>query len=184
MGPLLINNFNGNNKRWICLFTRLVVRAVHLEVVQDLTAEEGLLALRKIISTRGIPTLVTSDNAQYFKLIAKIVSNQYCVDKKIRWTYITPVSPWAGGFYERLIGVVKNCMKRSLGKHMLKDNQLAKVIKEIEAVVNSRPRSSVDSEPDYILKHSDFLTVGKVITLEKSEKHSKPQTSAHLIKGI
>ncbi|XP_073966851.1 uncharacterized protein [Choristoneura fumiferana] len=71
MGPLLINNGDGNSKRWICLFTCLVVRAVHLEVVRDLTAEEGLLALRRMISTRGIPSLVTSDNAQHFKLIAE-----------------------------------------------------------------------------------------------------------------
>ncbi|XP_073942447.1 uncharacterized protein [Choristoneura fumiferana] len=187
MGPLLINNGDGNSKRWICLFTCLVVRAVHLEVVRDLTAEEGLLALRRMISTRGIPSLVTSDNAQHFKLIAEIISSQYCIDKKIRWRYIIPLSPWAGGFYERLIGIVKNCMKRTLGKHMLKDNQLSTIVKEIEAVVNSRPLTSVDSEPDYVLKPSDFLTAGKVITLEEAENESEPQimttTKTELIKG-
>lgn len=187
MGPLLINNGDGNSKRWICLFTCLVVRAIHLEVVQDLTAEEGLLALRRMISARGIPSLVTSDNAQHFKLIGEITSSQYCIDKKIRWRYIIPLSPWAGGFYERLIGIVKNCMKRTLGKHMLRDNQLTTIVKEIEAVVNSRPLTSVDSEPDHILKPSDFLTVGKVITVEESENESEPRiistTKTDLIKG-
>lgn len=185
MGPFLVNN--GNDKRWICLFTCLVVRAVHLEVVRDLTAEEGLLALRRMISTRGVPVLITSDNAQHFKLMADIISNQYCVDKKIRWRFINPLSPWAGGFYERLIGIVKNCMRISLLKHKLKDNQLSTVIKEIEAVINSRPLTSVDSEPDYILKPSDFLTVGRVITLKESEIDTEPQgtstTKSELIKG-
>lgn len=42
MGPLLIKQRDETSKRWIALFTCLAVRAVHLEVVQDLTAEEGL----------------------------------------------------------------------------------------------------------------------------------------------
>ncbi|XP_045782904.1 uncharacterized protein LOC123879305 [Maniola jurtina] len=163
MGPVLVKS---GQKRWICLFTCLAVRAIHLELVQDLTAEEGLLALRRTIATRKVPQLITSDNATHFKLIAEILSKQYCIDNKIQWKFIPQLTPWFGGFDERLIGIVKNCMKRTLAKHMLSDSQLTTVVKEIEAVINSRPLTCVDSELDIILKPADFLTLGSCITIE------------------
>lgn len=172
MGPLVINNGNDHCKRWICLYTCLAVRAIHLEVVHDLTAEEGLLALRRMISTRGVPDLITSDNATHFKLMSEILEDKFCIDKKIRWKFIPQLAPWFGGFYERMVGIVKDCMKRSLQKHLLNDNQLVTIVKEIEAVINTRPLTCVDSEIDHVLKPSDFLTVGKCITIDISQEHS------------
>lgn len=54
-GPMFINDNGQTQKRWICIYTCLAVRAVHLESVRDLTAEECLLAMRRFISTRGRP---------------------------------------------------------------------------------------------------------------------------------
>ncbi|XP_061708370.1 uncharacterized protein LOC133520175 [Cydia pomonella] len=187
LGPLLVNNGNGNCKRWISLYTCLAVRAIHLEVVKDLTAEEGLLALRRMISARGVPILITSDNAAHFKLLSEILQNPYCVDKEIKWKFIPQLAPWHGGFYERLVGLVKNCMKKTLQKHLLNDSQLVTVVKEIEAVLNTRPLTYVDSEPDHVLKPSDFLTMGKCIIMETSGKDPTTSqgtvTKDNLIKG-
>ncbi|XP_063620742.1 uncharacterized protein LOC134793124 [Cydia splendana] len=187
LGPLLVNNGNGNCKRWISLYTCLAVRAIHLEVVKDLTAEEGLMALRRMISARGVPTLITSDNAAHYKLLSEILQNPYCVEKEIRWKFIPQLAPWHGGFYERLVGLVKNCMKKTLQKHLLNDTQLVTAVKEIEAVLNTRPLTYVDSEPDHVLKPSDFLTMGKCIIMETSDKDPTTSqgtvTKDNLIKG-
>ena len=186
MGPVLIKHGNETSKRWIALFTCLAVRAVHLEVVQDLTAEEGLHALRRMISTRGVPRMITSDNATNFKLMSEILSNSYCIKHEIRWRFIPQLAPWFGGFYERLIAIVKNCMRRTLEKHMLTDSQLVTLVKEIEATVNTRPLTCVDSELVHILKPSDFLTMGKCITMEGSTEDLLVQgttTKSDLIKA-
>lgn len=65
--------------------------------------------------------------------------------------------------------------------------EIMTIVKEIEAVVNSRPLTNVDSELDYILKPSDFLTIGKVITVEESGNESEPKstsvTKTELIRG-
>ncbi|XP_047998113.1 uncharacterized protein LOC125235557 [Leguminivora glycinivorella] len=181
LGPLLVS------KRWISLYTCLAVRAIHLEVVKDLTAEEGLMALRRMISARGVPTLITSDNAAHYKLLSEILQNPYCVEKEIKWKFIPQLAPWHGGFYERLVGLVKNCMKKTLQKHLLNDTQLVTAVKEIEAVLNTRPLTYVDSEPDHVLKPSDFLTMGKCIIMETSDKDPTTSqgtvTKDHLIKG-
>ena len=54
---------------WICLFTCLTVRAVHLELVRGLSAEHFLECLRRFVSRKGRPYLVISDNAPHFKLV-------------------------------------------------------------------------------------------------------------------
>ena len=44
-----------------------------------------------------------------------------------------------GGYYERLVGLVKRSLRKSLGRRMLTLVQLQTLLKEAEAVVNSRP---------------------------------------------
>ena len=55
-------------KVWVCLFTCLVVRAVHLEIVEDMSTDQFLLGLRRFIARRGAPCQIISDNAKQFKL--------------------------------------------------------------------------------------------------------------------
>lgn len=73
LGPVFIKVNENKEKRWICLYTCLAVRAIHLKLVKDLTAEECLLALRRFISVRGLPKKIISDNTCQFKL------TKYCV---------------------------------------------------------------------------------------------------------
>ena len=66
-GPLYIKNGGNRKKVWIGLFTCIVVRAAHLEVVEDRTAEHFLEAFRRFIARRGKPNKIISDNATTFK---------------------------------------------------------------------------------------------------------------------
>lgn len=175
LGPILVNTKTGTEKRWVCLFTCLAVRAIHLEVVRDLTAEEGLLALRRFIATRNVPTVITSDNATNLKLMSEVMTQPYCINKKIKWRFIPQLAPWFGGFYERLVGMVKVCMRTTLQKHLLTDNQLNTIVKEIEAVINSRPLTYVDEELDHILKPSDFIAMGRTIAIETNSDGPLPE---------
>ncbi|KIH52206.1 hypothetical protein ANCDUO_17694 [Ancylostoma duodenale] len=88
-------------------------------------------SLRRFIARRGTPDLVLSDNAPTFKLGKEFIANdlakmehgplllQFTVDNDFRWNLITPYSPWKGGFYERLVGSVKACLKKSVQKQCL-----------------------------------------------------------------
>lgn len=53
-------------KAYICVFTSLTVKAVHLEVVSDLTTEAFIATLQQFAACRGHPTLIWSDNGKNF----------------------------------------------------------------------------------------------------------------------
>ncbi|KRX98369.1 hypothetical protein T4E_7728, partial [Trichinella pseudospiralis] len=55
------------NKNYICLFTCMTTRAVHLEVVSEVTALRLLQALRRFIARRGKPRILQLDNFKSFK---------------------------------------------------------------------------------------------------------------------
>ena len=68
-GPLHLKN--RGEKAYICLFTCAVTRAVHLELVSNMTTERFLLALRRMVARRGMCSIIWSDNAKTFKCAKK-----------------------------------------------------------------------------------------------------------------
>ena len=53
-------------KAYVCVFVSLSVKAVHLELVSDLTTEAFIACLRCFISRRGKPTVIWSDHGTNF----------------------------------------------------------------------------------------------------------------------
>jgi hypothetical protein len=151
LGPLAIKENSEISKVWICLFTCMVTRAIHMEMVRDMTSVSFMNCLRRFIATRGKPKQILSDNALHFKLAGETCElvwkdvkipediQNYCSEENIVWSFIIEQAPWMGGFYERLVGIVKRALRKTIGKKLLTSDQLQTVIKEAEAVVNSRP---------------------------------------------
>ena len=131
-GPMYVRNKNNtSSKVYVCLFTCTAIRATHLELVEDQTTKAFLRAFRRFIGRRGVPETIISDNAKTFKAAAQdletlhsgILSHtstqKFLANNGIRWKFITERAPWWGGFYERLIGMTKRCLKKTIGKASL-----------------------------------------------------------------
>ncbi|KAL3077417.1 hypothetical protein niasHT_033955 [Heterodera trifolii] len=170
LGPTETRLAGEKVKAWILLMTCLVTRAVHLEAMLDTTAESFLNVLRRFISRRGKPDLIWSDNATSFKLAQKTIEHlttpgvdqntqEFFALNKIKWRFIPQISPWAGGVYERLVQLCKNCFKRTLGRKVLSYDQLITFVAEVEATLNHRPITSVSEGMDEFLplRPVDFL---------------------------
>lgn len=67
---------------------------------------------------------------------------------RIRWRFIAQISPWAGGFYERLVKLCKDCFKRTLGRRILAFDDLNTLVAEVEATLNHRPITTVSDIED------------------------------------
>ena len=78
LGPIRVKENGEVQKMWICLFTCLAVRAIHLELVKGLSAEQFLDCLRRYIARRGKPEVIISDNAPQFKLVKTVLDQQWC----------------------------------------------------------------------------------------------------------
>ena len=62
-----------------------------------------------------------------------------------------------GGVYERLVRIVKSCLRKTLGRARLCTDQLATLLVEVEAVVNTRPLVYVGADDCLSLSPADLL---------------------------
>ena len=150
-GPLFIKTEAESQKVWVCLFICLVTRVVHLELIQDMSTEQFILGFRRFLSRHGKPREIVSDNASQFKLASETFDRlweqvltqndvlSYAANEGIKWKFIAELAPWMGGFYERLVGLVKRTLKKTIGKASLTNEQLLTKLKEAEAVIIARP---------------------------------------------
>ena len=159
LGPLFIkDNADDRRKNWVCLFTCLSIRAVHLELVESMKTTNFPLCLRRFIARRGTPGLAISDNASQIKLVDNVMQQVWMETTKnvdvqsfvsnqgITWNYIIEYAPWKGGFYERLVGMAKRALRKSLGRCCITCAELRTLLAEIEAMLNSRPIVYVDDD--------------------------------------
>ena len=175
MGPIMIKvrTENERKKVWINLYTCMCTRATHLEVVSSLSAEAFLNALRRFIARKGKPVLIISDNAPQFKLVARLLDSVWPTDgwpdienylacEKIKWKNIPEFSPWFGGFYERLVGIVKKAFIAAVGRRILIMDDFITLVAEAEAVVNSRPLTYLYEklEDCKVIRPADFINPG------------------------
>lgn len=161
-GPLMVRGLENCQKRWVCLFTCLSTRAVHLEMVEDMSAVEYMYALKRFVSRRGKPESIVCDNATQFKAVRETEPfSDYISNNVITWKFIPQFGPWAGGVYERLIAIIKNALKKTIGKRLLTSQQLATMITEVEYIVNCRPLTYVgeDIEDIKVLHPNDLIGI-------------------------
>ncbi|KAG0427907.1 hypothetical protein HPB47_025082 [Ixodes persulcatus] len=91
----------------------------------------------------------------------------YTSGLQIQWRFNVERAPWWGGWWERVIRSVKDCLKRCLGRNSLSYEELTTVPLQVEAALNSRPLTYLSSEPDDLqaLTPSHFLLGKRAISL-------------------
>ncbi|MES9974415.1 MAG: DUF1759 domain-containing protein [Candidatus Thiodiazotropha sp.] len=153
-GALYIKGKDGNQEKvYICLFTCANTRAVHLEVVSNLTEEAFLLAFRRFAARMSTPKVMISDNALTYVASARTIerltnaTSERLATHGTTWKFIPQRAPWYGGWWERLIGLTKNCLRKVLGRSFVTLVELQTIITEVECILNDRPLTYVSSDP-------------------------------------
>ncbi|XP_043501598.1 uncharacterized protein LOC122523780 [Polistes fuscatus] len=149
-GPVKVRMSKGRGNRsgkgYIALFVCFATRAIHLELVSDLSSESFLCAYRRFVGRRGICRNLYSDNATNFqgadkelKAMFRRASDFYhrvaslLANDGTSWTFIPPNAPHYGGLWEAGVKSVKHHLKRVVGEHTLTFEELSTVLVEIEA---------------------------------------------------
>ena len=191
-GPLLLKLGSTRRpvivKAYVCVFVSLSVKAVHLELVSDLTTEAFIACLRRFTARRGKPVLLWSDHGRNFvgarreikelidflelKKTQKAIS-AFCSTQNIQWEFIPPHSPHFGGLWEAAVKSFKSHLHRVVGNVKLNFEEMTTVLTQIEACLNSRPLSAVTQEDDGV----EALTPGHFLIGRPLEALPDPSQS-------
>ena len=71
-------------KAYVCIFVSLTMKAIHLELVSDLTSDAFIACLRRFIARRGCPSLIWSDSGTNFVGAACEIKELYHFLRKIK----------------------------------------------------------------------------------------------------
>ena len=165
-GPILIKLGHTRKptivKSYICVFVSLTVKAVHLEVVSDLTTKAFIACLRRFIARRGKPSLIWSDNGSNFigaaneiKQLIQFLNlratqgsiSDFLSSQMIEWKFIPQRAPHFGGLWEAAVKSMKKHLRKVAGEVKLTFEELATVVTQIETCLN-RPLVSLASDQE------------------------------------
>ena len=115
-----------------------------------------------------------SDNVKTFKATNKALKKLYdhpevmreLSGKRIEWKFNLERAPWWGGFFERMVGCVKRCLRKVLGNARLTFDELFTVLIEVEGTLNSRPLTyDYQEEGEEILTPSHLMFGRRIKTM-------------------
>lgn len=132
-------------KVYVLLLTCASTRALHLELVKDLTAASAHLAIRRFLARRlrlSQPVTFYSDNARTF---VKLSAARF--PQPVTWKFIPARSPHWGGWWERLVKAVKRSLRIVHHGRRMPYADLEAALTEAEAALNSRPLTAASDEP-------------------------------------
>jgi hypothetical protein len=89
--------------------------------------------------------------------------HQFLAQNGVTWKFIAPRAAWWGGWWERMVGTTKRCLRKVLGQYSLTEEQLNTTPISNEAAVISRPitqcRESEALTPAQFLIGEGLITI-------------------------
>ncbi|GFX64765.1 integrase catalytic domain-containing protein [Trichonephila clavipes] len=165
-------------KIYVAIFVCLASKAVHLEIVSDLTTDAFLATLKCFVARRGKCATISSDNAKNFvganrelKRLHNLLKfpeeklSSYLSSEGISWNFMPPRAPNFGGLWEAGVKSFKFYLKRAVGNLKMTLEEFVTIITQIEGILNSRPITPLSEDIDdlEVLTPGHFL-IGRPIT--------------------
>ena len=147
---MTVKNGRKETKRYGLLLTCLCSRAVHVEMLDDLSADALINGLRCFMAIRGPSDKIFCDQGTNFvgannELKAALKTSLARSFDNCEFIFNTPHASHAGGVWERQIQTIKSVLKAmtALSPGRLDDSSLRTFLYEAAAIVNSRPLTPV-----------------------------------------
>lgn len=172
-GPFMVKESRRRNARtyksYLCLIVCHAVKAVHLELVTELTTEAFIASLDRFVARRGLCQSITTDGGtnfigakRYLSEVSEMLDrenltiSENLASRGIIWKINPPSGAHFGGIFESGIKSTKYHLKRVIGSQVLTFEELYTVLTKVEAMLNSRPLVALSSDPNEV----DALTAG------------------------
>lgn len=186
-GPFAVKRGRSETKRYGLLLTCLCSRAIHIELLDDMTTDALINGLRCFIAIRGAVRHIRCDQGSNFigaknELASALKELQtdrigsYLLEHQCDFLFNSPCSSHAGGVWERQIRTVRSVLNSTLAlcPGRLDDSSLRTLFYEAMAIINSRPLSAVsDNKVDEPLTPNHLITMKSAIPLPPPGKFVK-----------
>ncbi|XP_015754716.1 PREDICTED: uncharacterized protein LOC107334299 [Acropora digitifera] len=122
-GPLKFRKKKGQDgKAYLVLYACSLTRGVYLELLSSLETSEFLRSLKRFITCRGRPEKIYPDNGCTDEKVHDFLSH-----KGIYWQFNLSRAPWWGSQFERMVGIVKGSLSKTIGNGFLTWTELEEV---------------------------------------------------------
>lgn len=170
-------------KVWALVFVCQVTKAVHIEILTNMTSECYIAALKRFISRRGFCKLIYSDNGTNFRGGARIIEEDYntflntfknsefqqeiidwCSTQRMEFQFIPAHCAHVGGLHEAAVKSFKHHLKRVAGHRLFNLEELNTLVIQIEAILNSRPLTTIEANNnEYIILTAGHFLTGRML---------------------
>ncbi|XP_056597979.1 uncharacterized protein LOC130433119 [Triplophysa dalaica] len=177
-GPFHTKQGRKEYKRYGLIFTCLSSRAIHVEMLEDLTTDAFINALRSFIAIRGAVREIRSDQGTNFigakneltKALNELDKERltaYLAQKQCDFTFNVPDASHMGGIWERQIRTIRSVLNWVLSQSAgrLDDASLRTFLYEAMSIINCRPLTT-DTINDP--KSLEPLTPNHLLTMKAS----------------
>jgi hypothetical protein len=145
----------------------------------SLETQEFLLSLKRFIARKGRPQKIYSDNGSTFVGVANWLRkvskdekfNHYLAENKIVWQFNLSRTPWWGGQSERMVGLVKNVLHKTIGNCLLSWKELEEVLLDVEVCLNDRPLSYVEDDLQFPVLTPNTLMFHQTNAIPEAQPH-------------
>ncbi|XP_055526926.1 uncharacterized protein LOC129719558 [Wyeomyia smithii] len=176
---------------YVAIFVCLSVKAVHIEIVPDLTSAACINAIKRCVARRGRLIELRCDNATAFvgadremrELRRQVLTNeweQYCLSEGINFKFVPARSPHFGGLWEAGVKSFKRHFRRIFGSTSYTIDELATAAAHIEGILNSRPLTPLTEHPEDL----SVLTPGHLLIGEPMFSIPEPDVSDKPISNL
>ena len=186
VGPVVIKSGSIRKpvitKAYVCVFVCFLVRAVHLELVSNLTTASFIATLRRFVSRRGKPATIWSDHGTNLIWACREMKEVHAHLKKTDTEEILPTSArnevFSGTSYLNMLLILvewgaaiksfKHHFHCVVGDVCLSYKELTTLVTQTEVFLNSRPLMPLPQPEDDIeaLTPGHFLIGGYIKALQ------------------
>lgn len=111
----------------------------------------------------------------------------YLASNEIKWQFNLSRAPWWGGQFERLIGLIKGALRKSIGSGLLWWTELEEVLLDVEITLNNRPLGYLEDDIQLpVLTPYSMLFQNSNVLPERSAHHIEDgelrKRAKHLLK--
>ncbi|XP_020556659.2 uncharacterized protein LOC110014220 [Oryzias latipes] len=150
-GPFYVRDARKELKKYGLLFTCMSSRAVHIELLDDLTTDAFINALRAFIAIRGKVRQLRCDQGtnfvganKEFMNAMKGLNEEQLKEHGCEFIMNVPSASHMGGVWERQIRTIRSVLTAILDQSSkrLDSSSLRTFLYEVMAIINSRPLST------------------------------------------